>query len=79
MNFDYEQWTNDQLIEFGFNPEELTQEQKDVILQPLEAPENYMMDGEITSAQAEKIWKNNLVASGLSPENVRKAIKVILG
>ena len=48
MDFDYEKYTDNELKQAGFNTDKLTQEQKDVITEPTEAPENYYCDGEIT-------------------------------
>ena len=74
MEFDYQKYQDDQLKEAGFNPDTLTQDQKDVILQPMEAPENYMCDGEITPKQAFKSWCQRLRRSGLNETQFKKAI-----
>jgi hypothetical protein len=72
MSFDYEKYTNDKLKAIGLNPDELTQAQKDIILQPSEAPENYYHDGEVTAGQAKRIWRDNLKKSGLSALQIFK-------
>lgn len=74
MEFDYEKYQNDELRKGGFNPDELTQEQKNIILQPSEAPENYYMDGEISSKQAFQYWYERLKKSGLSIYLVERAV-----
>ncbi len=76
---EFEKWDNEILTKVGFNPEELTQNQKDVILEPVNAPENYMCDGEITSAQALVRYKRRLAESGLTQSQVRQAVKNIIG
>ena len=52
---DYEEQMVEQrektLMFAGFKPEDLSDEQKDVILEPEEAPENYSCDGEITEGE----------------------------
>ena len=76
MEFDYDKIINDKLTHAGFNPNELTKEQRDLIVQPSEAPENYHQDGEVTSKQAFSYWKQKLKNSGLSPHQINKAIKL---
>lgn len=76
MAFDYEKMITENLFKIGFNPNELTEEQRDLIIQPSEAPENYYQDGELTASQAFSWWKNKLQNSGLSPQQVQKAIKL---
>jgi hypothetical protein len=78
-NDDYEKYNNDTLSRLGFDPEKLTKNQKDAILEPLEAPENYMCDGEISPAQALSRWKQKLAQNGLTPVQVRQAVKAIIG
>lgn len=76
MEFDYDQYKNDELKRGGFNPDILSDDQKDLILQPTEAPENYMCDGEITPHQAFKTWCKRLRASGLNEAQFAKAINL---
>ena len=57
----------------------LTQEQMDIISEPNDAPENYHCDGEISSKQAYSRWVNNLINSGLTPAQVKSAVKFIFG
>ena len=75
MEFDYEKYTDNELRKAGFNPDELTQEQKDVITEPTEAPENYYCDGEITPRQALTFWKQRLTRCGLTASQKKLAIK----
>jgi len=72
--FNYKKYQDNQLKQGGFNPDTLTEEQKYVILEPLEAPENYHCDGEITPKQAFKGWCKRLRRSGLSESQFKKAI-----
>lgn len=56
----------------------LTDEQVQLLLEPSEAPENFMMDGEIGLAQATALWQKRLRASGLSASQVQAATQFIL-
>ena len=71
--FDYDKYLDDQLTEKGFDASKLNEDQKRLILQPSEAPENFSMDGEVTPTQAMKIWKQRLASAGLSPADIKKA------
>jgi len=53
----------------------LTEDQEYIISEPNDAPENYMCDGEITQKQAYSRWVNRLKQSGLTPAQVKAAIK----
>jgi hypothetical protein len=53
----------------------LTEDQEYIISEPNDAPENYHCDGEITSKQAYSRWVNRLKQSGLTPAQVKAAIK----
>jgi len=57
----------------------LTEAQMDIISEPNDAPENYHCDGEITPKQAYSRWVNKLRNSGLTPAQVKLAIKFIFG
>lgn len=63
----------------GLKHEELTQEQIDIILEPIDAPENYACDGEISPRQAKTRWKTNMSKAGLTPLQIFKAEKFIFG
>ena len=76
MEFNYEQYQNEELTKGGFNTDILTEGQKSCILEPSEAPENYMCDGEITPRQAFKSWCQRLRASGLNEVQFMKAINL---
>ena len=58
----------------GFKPEDLSDDQMDVILEPEEAPENYACDCEITESEARDRWRDRLEESGLSTVQVLKAV-----
>jgi hypothetical protein len=60
------------LVRRGFR-EDLTDDQLYVITEPMEAPENYHCDGEISNAQAKRRWLNNLSNSGLTAKEIRLA------
>jgi hypothetical protein len=83
VNSRYNDWeakhkirVDEKLRTAGFNVEALTQDQKDLIMQPDEAPENFYMDNEITPRQAFAFWKMKLHDSGLSPKDVQRAVKI---
>jgi len=63
----------------GLDVDKLTDVQAELIMQPSDAPENYHCDGEITSKQAFANWKFRLQRSGLSPIQIKLAIKFIFG
>lgn len=65
-----------ELRKAGFMPEALTEEQRNIIFQPDEAPENYHQDGEITSDQAYHYWIENLKRTGLSGIQINSAVKM---
>ena len=74
MEFDYEKYKKEQLIKGGLNPDDLSDKQINVILQPSEAPEIYMCDGEITPQEAFNSWIFRLKQSGLTKDIISKAI-----
>jgi hypothetical protein len=64
-----------QLKEEGLDPKTLTKEQKEIILEPLDAPENYWQDGELNATEAHQWWCEQMKRTGLSREQISKAIK----
>jgi hypothetical protein len=70
---------NEELKAAGFDITKLTEYQKDLIMQPSYAPENYYMDGEISATQANRIWTQKLNNSGLSPADIKRAKKMMFG
>lgn len=74
---EYRKEREERLVKFGLT--DLTEEQMDVINIPNDAPENYHCDGEISSGQAYSRWVNQLRNSGLTPAQVKSAIKFIFG
>jgi len=70
----YEESVNENLLMVGFDVANLTEQQKDLIVQPKDAPENYYMDGEVTPEQAFEIWKKRLNASGFNAKDVQRAV-----
>lgn len=63
---DYKKHQDRQLRNLGLDPEKLTEAQKEIVLQPDEAPENYHHDGEVSSSQARQIWRENMKRSGFT-------------
>jgi hypothetical protein len=75
--FNYEDYQRETIENLGLESDKLTKDQIYIILEPLEAPENYYCDGEITSAQADARWMRKLKESGLSRIQIAKVIKGI--
>lgn len=67
------------LTNAGFDYDKLTHKQRDLILQPIDAPENYMHDGEISGDQAFTLWKKSLKNSGLTHEQIDQAVELNFG
>lgn len=63
----YLDYCKDTVKRLGLNPDKYTDLQIEFIAEPIEAPEIYACDGEITPYQAEENWLNKLRKAGLSP------------
>ena len=63
----------------GLNPKEYTDEQIVIIAQPIEAPEDYAHDGELTPFEQKENWLNKLKKVGLTPLQRVKISEIILG
>jgi len=72
---DLELWQDLALQKGGFDPTKLTKDQKDLILEPSDAPENFMCDGEITLKQATTYWIKRMYDAGLTAEQIKLAIQ----
>lgn len=72
---DYEKYRNDQIKALGFNPEKLSDSQKNILMQPSEAPENYYQDGEISHAEAARLWKQKMAQAGFTQAEISKVKK----
>ena len=70
---DYEKYQRQQIIELGFKNYSLTQSQIDILLQPINAPEDYHHDGEVTPERALQIWKGDMTLAGFTREEIFKA------
>lgn len=66
-------YADKELQKAGFDISTLTNEQKDLIVEPSYAPENFMQDGEISVADAKSLWKQRLIRSGLDRSVREKA------
>lgn len=77
MSFDYEKYQNQQIVNLGFDPNKLTEDQKWIILEPMEAPENYYCDGELSPAQAKQRWTRKMKEAGFSEIEIMNAKKKI--
>jgi len=79
MGFNYEEYQNKQLKDLGLDPERLTQAQKDIVLEPSDAPENYACDGEITPAEALRRWKRRMREAGFGEFHLKQLTRKIIG
>ncbi len=69
-------YRDEQLKALGLDPTKLTEAQIDIVLQPIDAPENYHHDGEVSASQAKSIWKRKMIESGFtSAQSLTIAIK----
>lgn len=59
----------------GFDVVKLTDEQKYLIEQPDEAPENFYQDGELNFKDALAWWKEQMKRAGLDAATIKKAVK----
>ena len=66
MQTEFDQYTNDQITKLGFKPEELSAQKKYIIMEPINAPENYHCDGEISSKQAKVRWMQKMQEAGFT-------------
>ncbi len=76
-NINIDKWNADTLKGVGLDLSDFNQEQVNHLCQPFNAPENYYMDGEITTAQADAYWKQGLIKLGITGSNFKKALKLI--
>lgn len=79
MSFDYEKYQKEQIVALGFDPSKLTEDQKYILLEPVEAPENYFCDGEISPAQAKQRWTRKMKEAGFKEieiMNVKKKMRI---
>lgn len=70
---DEKTYEDEQIKALGLKPEKLNKEQRIIILQPIDAPENYHHDGEVTPQQASKIWQKKMAEAGFSKADILKA------
>lgn len=76
---DLEKMEIEDIKALGLNPDAFTSSQRQLILEPSWAPENYYCDGEITAEEADASYLRRLRASGLSEGQVQLIIKRVLG
>lgn len=72
---DYDEYVNEKIRKMGFNPNKLNEDQKYVLLEPSEAPENYYQDGEVTPDQAKQHWRKHMKKQGFSSKEIANAEK----
>lgn len=77
MSYNHEEYQKGLLEKMGLNPETLTEDQKYIALEPLDAPENYHCDGEISVSQAATRWDRRLKEAGFTPLQIFKIKRVI--
>ena len=56
----------------GFNKDRLTDEQIEIIFQPEWGPENFYQDGEISPAEADRLWVQKLKCNRVYHKNLVK-------
>ena len=71
--FDFQKYADEQIKALGFDPKKLTEAQRNILLQPSDAPENYHHDGEVTPQVASKIWQQKMIDAGFTRAEVLKA------
>ena len=69
MITDYEQKILDKC---RFNKDRLTDEQSEIIFQPEWGPENFYQDGEISPAEADRLWVQKLKYNRVYHKNLVK-------
>ena len=69
MITDYEQKILDKC---GFNKDRLTDEHIEIIFQPEWGPENFYQDGEISPAEADRLWVQKLKCNRVYHKNLVK-------
>lgn len=67
---EHKKYQDIQVKNLGCNPADLTQAQIEIMLQPMDAPENYHQDGEINSKQAKQYWQEKMKRAGFTPLQV---------
>lgn len=74
MNQPSDKYVIEQITKLGFKPEELSAEKKYILLEPIDAPENYHCDGEVNKDQAKARWKGKMQDAGFTlPQTNRVA------
>lgn len=73
----YEKYQKGQIEALGFDPDKLTADQKDILLQPMDAPENYHHDGEVSSSEAKQIWSAKMKKAGFTPLKISIVAKAM--
>lgn len=72
----YQRLVDNRLTHYGFDTSKLDINQKYLIVQPMDGPENYCADGEWTEEYAFSNWMSNLRRSGLEESDIQKALKL---
>lgn len=83
MKEDYEakhrKSVDEALSKAGFDLSKLTQAQKDIIMEPNEAPENFYQDGEVDHKEAARGWVRRMRDAGMGHDDIKRAAKFIFG
>lgn len=75
-DFSWKETFKHELLSSAFNLDKLTENQAYLIMMPTEAPENFYCDGEIKPPIAVAIWIRKMKESGLSKDDINRAIKM---
>lgn len=76
MSNHFENYENEQIKRMGFKPEEINDSKRYILLEPINAPENYHCDGEISSAQAAVRWKRKMQEAGFTLTETNKVARM---
>lgn len=70
--------TAKQIVEMtGLKWDTLTEEQKSLLAQPYDAPEDYARDGEYSESENRRIWVSKLIDSGMDRHNIGRALRIV--
>ena len=64
------------LDSIDINPDKLSHEQIDIILYPINAPENYYQDGEISPLRAKQLHNDNLCRANINGRDRVNALRL---
>lgn len=75
----YTEICKETLERIGIDTTGLTKDQIELLAEPIEAPENFMCDGEVDTFEAQRMWARGLLELHLTTSFINEASKKILG